>query len=646
MNKILWQPSNPHSSHLWRFMQYLNQNHACSLTDYASLYEFSIQHPKIFWPAVWSYFHLKFDTPPVSILNDYQHMLDAKWFQGATFNFAELLLQRQDHHPALVTIDELGRRESISYHELHQRVAACAAGLKQAGIQPHDRVAGVMPNVAFTVIAMLATTAIGAIWSSCSPDFGSAAIVDRLGQIEPKLVFICDGHTYQGKAHSAAQKIKDIEHQIPSLKHIVIYPNLPTPTIGEMGAKTVALHEFLMPNHSIPFVSMPFDHPIYILFSSGTTGKPKCIVHGAGGTLIQHVKELGLHCDITPKDNMLFYTTCGWMMWNWMVSTLALGATLTLYEGSPSHPTAQHLFEVLDKEHITVFGTSAKFIASVEKEGLSPQKTHALNALRLILSTGSPLVPHHFEYIYHHIKAGIPVSSISGGTDIISCFALANPLLPVYSGELQCIGLGMAVHIFDEHERAVIGERGELVCTQAFPSMPVEFWQDPDKLRYKNAYFDQIPNVWVHGDYAEITEHTGVIIYGRSDATLKPGGVRIGTAEIYRQIETIAEILDSVVIGQTYKDDVRVVLFVKLKPGLHLQETLQHTIRQAIRQGASPRHVPAIILQVNDIPHTINGKLVELAVRQVVHGLPVKNMDSIANPAALQEFKDRRELAI
>lgn len=644
MSKILWQPSHPQKSHLWQFMQYLMQNHPCSLTDYPSLYEFSLKEPSIFWPAVWSYFNLKFDTPPNQILNNYQHMLDAQWFQGATFNFAQLLLQRQDDHPALISIDELGRRESISYHDLHQRVAACAAGLKKAGIQPHDRVAGIMPNVAFTLIAMLATTAIGAIWSSCSPDFGSAAIVDRLGQIEPKLVFVCDGHTYQGKTHSAADKIKDIQRQIPSLEHIVIYPNLPSPSPLTFTKGTTTLQDFLVPNHPLTFVAMPFDHPVYILFSSGTTGKPKCIVHGAGGTLIQHVKELGLHCDITPQDNMLFYTTCGWMMWNWMASTLALGATLTLYEGSPSYPTAQHLFEVLDQERITIFGTSAKFIASIEKEALSPNLTHTMEALRLVLSTGSPLLPHHFDYIDHHIKADIPVSSISGGTDIISCFALANPLLPVYSGELQCIGLGMAVHIFDDKGQSVIAERGELVCTQAFPSMPVGFWQDPDQSRYKSAYFEQIPNVWVHGDYAEITEHGGVIIYGRSDATLKPGGVRIGTAEIYRQIETLPDIMDSVVIGQAYKDDVRVVLFVKLKPDVQLDESLQQTIRQTIRHGASPRHVPAVILQVKDIPHTINGKLVELAVRQVVHGLSVKNMDSIVNPEALEEFKDRPEL--
>ncbi|HVT62800.1 MAG TPA: acetoacetate--CoA ligase [Legionellaceae bacterium] len=640
----LWQPTHPESSQLWQFMQSMAKQYDRSFSNYQSFYEFSLQEPKIFWPAVWDYFHLQWDTPPTQILNDYDHMLDAKWFQGATFNFAQQLLRRRDEHPALVTIDELGRRKSISYHELHQQVAACAAGLRQAGIQPLDRVAGIMPNVAYTIIAMLATASIGAIWSSCSPDFGAAAIVDRLGQIEPKLLFVANGHTYQGKSYSSAEKIKIIQSQIPSLTHTVIYAHLPNQDTLPPLANTIPLEKFIIPNHSLHFVSLPFDHPLYILFSSGTTGKPKCIVHGAGGTLLQHVKELGLHCDISTQDNMLFYTTCGWMMWNWMASTLALGATLTLYEGCPSYPNAQHLFSVLDQEQITIFGTGAKFIAGIEKNNLSPKDNYALQHLRLILSTGSPLMPHHFDYITHKIKANIPVSSISGGTDIISCFALGNPILPVYSGELQCIGLGMAVQVLDDHAHPVIGQQGELVCTQAFPSMPVAFWNDPDRSRYKSTYFEQINNVWVHGDYAEITPHHGLIIYGRSDSTLKPGGVRIGTAEIYRQIETLPEILDAVVIGQNHKDDIRIVLFVKLLPHITLDETLQHTIREVIRKGASPRHVPAIILQVKDIPHTINGKLVELAVRQIVHGLPVKNIDSIANPEALAYFKDRIEL--
>lgn len=640
----VWTPSHPQNSQLWQFMQMLAQQQGTDFADYQALYEFSIQNPDMFWPAVLTFFQIPLHTLPTTILNHYTHMLDAQWFQGASLNFAEILLRRRDDHPALINVDELGRREVITYQELYQQVAACAAGLQQAGIQVGDRVAGILPNVAFTIIAMLATTAIGAIWSSCSPDFGSAALIDRLGQIEPKLVFICDGHTYQGKVHLAADKIKEIQQHIPSIHHVVIYTHLPSTYSGNPIAHTVPLEAFLRPHQPLSFAAFPFAHPAFILFSSGTTGKPKCIVHSAGGTLIQHVKELGLHCDIQPQDRMLFYTTCGWMMWNWMASALALGATLVLYEGSPSYPKPLSLFEILTQEHITVFGTGAKFIATLEKEQLSPHQQYPQPSLRLILSTGSPLMPHHFDYVYQHIKSDIPLASISGGTDIISCFALANPLLPVYSGELQCIGLGMAVSIFNDTGQPVMQEQGELVCTQAFPSMPIAFWHDPDKQIYKNAYFNHFPHVWVHGDFAEITQHGGLIIYGRSDATLKPGGVRIGTAEIYRQIEKIPEVLDAVVIGQPYHDDVRVVLFVKLKPGISLTDTLQQRIKQIIRTGASPRHVPAIILQVTDVPRTINGKLVEIAVRQVVEGQTVKNKDSIANPETLAYFKDRPEL--
>lgn len=645
MDTPLWQPTQPERTQLWQFMRRLEQKHNLSLPTYQAVYEFSIQNPSLFWPAVGEFFQIDFATPPSVILKEGEHMVDTLWFSGASFNFAEILLRRRDHHLALINVDELGRKEVITYQELFERVAACAAGLKKAGVKEHDRVAAVMPNVAFTIIAMLATTALGAIWSSCSPDFGAQAIMDRLSQIEPKLVFICDGHTYQGKIHSAQDKINAIQC-LPNLKQIVIYPNLPqTPTL-EFTKKMVSLDHFLIPHHPLDFMPFPFNHPLYILFSSGTTGQPKCIVHSAGGTLIQHVKELGLHCDITPADKMLFYTTCGWMMWNWMVSTLALGATLVLYEGSPTYPNTHHLFDIMAKEKVTIFGTSAKFIATLEKENVSPIQQFSLQSLRLILSTGSPLLPQHFSYVYQHIKPDILLASISGGTDIISCFALANPILPVYSGELQCIGLGMAVKIFNDKGQAVIEEQGELVCTQPFPSMPIGFWRDPNKSKYKDAYFNQFPNVWVHGDFAKITAHQGLIIYGRSDATLKPGGVRIGTAEIYRQIENIPEILDAVVIGQPYHGDIRIVLFVKLKPSLQLQDDLQQTIKQTIRTGASPRHVPAVILQVPDIPRTINGKLVEIAVRQVVEGLPVKNKDSIVNPETLEYFKNCPELQV
>ena len=644
MTHPLWQPKHPENTQIWQFMQILGKKYNLSLPTYQALYEFSIQNPALFWPEVLAFFQINLATPPATCIKTGDHMVDSQWFPGASLNFAEMLLRRRDAHPALISVDESGMREVITYQELYDRVAACVGGLKKAGVKENDRVAGVMPNVALTIIAMLATTAIGAIWSSCSPDFGAEAIIDRLGQIEPKLVFICDGHTYQGKIHSAQSKIKAIQQSLPNLKQIVLCPNLPQPPEFECQDKVIALDKFLIPNQVLEFTPFPFAHPAYILFSSGTTGKPKCIVHSSGGTLIQHLKELGLHCDIRPQDKMLFYTTCGWMMWNWMASTLALGATLVLYEGSPTYPTALHLFEIIAKEQVTIFGTSAKFIATLEKDNLAPNQQTSLAALRLILSTGSPLLPQHFDYVYQHIKSDILLASISGGTDIISCFALANPILPVYSGELQCIGLGMAVEIFNEQGQSVIAEQGELVCTQPFPSMPIGFWHDSDKSRYKNTYFNLFPNVWVHGDFAQITAHHGLIIYGRSDATLKPGGVRIGTAEIYRQIEQFTDILDAVVIGQPYRDDVRVVLFVKLRPGLQLNDDLRQQIKQKIRTSASPRHVPAVILQVPDIPRTVNGKLVEIAVRQVVEGLPVKNKDALANPEALDYFKSCPEL--
>ena len=644
MNTHFWLPKHPQTTQLWRFMRKIEQEQSIHLPDYPALYDFSIQNPSLFWPAVLDFFDISFATPATEILNQHSHMLEARWFSGATFNFAEILLRRRDDHPALISIDELGRRNVMTYHDLYTEVAACAAGLRHAGVCANDRVAGVLPNVAFTLIAMLATTAIGAIWSSCSPDFGTAAIIDRLNQIEPKVLFIANGHSYQGKIHPAIDKITALQAQIPSLNQIIIYPNLAELSESLAIKHCCSLTEFLIYRQPLQFMAYPFDHPIYILFSSGTTGKPKCIVHGAGGTLIQHVKELGLHCDITPKDTMLFYTTCGWMMWNWMASTLALGATLVLYEGSPTYPNALCLFELLAREKVSIFGTSAKFIGSIEKEGLSPRKTIPLPKLRLILSTGSPIMPHNFEYLAQHLKADIPVASISGGTDIISCFALANPLLPVYAGELQSIGLGMAVNIFNESGQSVLQARGELVCVQAFPSMPLYFWQDKDKSLYRKTYFSQFPPVWTHGDFAEITAHQGMIIYGRSDATLKPGGVRIGTAEIYRLLEPMAQILDAVVIGQAYQDDIRIILFVKLIPGLSLSAALQQQIKQQIRHSASPRHVPAIIIQVADIPRTMNGKLVELAVKQTVEGQVVKNLEAIANPEALDYFKHHPEL--
>lgn len=644
MNTAVWTPKHPEKSLMWQFMRFVEPKHQQQFANYQQLQAWSVKEPSLFWQALCEFFGIHFDSPPSEIINKYSDMLDARWFIGATFNFAEKLLSRDDDHIAIISIDENGKRQVLSYKELKHQVASCAAGLKDAGVVTGDRVGAIMPSVAYTIIAMLATTSIGAIWSSCSPDFGANAAFDRLGQIDPKVLFVCDGHQYQGKVHDAREKIQQISAMMPTLTKIVVCPIINQKIDLPDITNAVAWKDFQKPSTKLEFTPLPFAHPIYILFSSGTTGKPKCIIHGAGGTLLQHVKELGLHTDIKPNDNLCFYTTCGWMMWNWMVSTLAMGATLTLYEGSPAFPDATRLFKLIDQENISVFGTSAKFISSVEKEGVSPKQVCTLKSLRCILSTGSPLLTKNYDFVYQQIKADVQLSSISGGTDIVSCFALGNPILPVYRGELQCLGLGMSVEVFDEQGKSIQESRGELVCTKPFPCMPVGFWQDPDKKRYQQAYFERFPGVWAHGDFAEITSHGGLIIYGRSDAVLNPGGVRIGTAEIYRQVEKISEVLDSVVIGQDWQDDVRVILFVKLREGEKLTDQLQATIKKTIRSNASPRHVPAKILQVADIPHTISGKVMEVAVRDIVHGHEINNLQSLANPEALAYFKNRKEL--
>ncbi|KTD78336.1 acetoacetate--CoA ligase [Legionella waltersii] len=646
MNEMVWNPKHPEKSRMWQFMEFAAKNHCQIFNNYNELHTWSVKHPETFWSCLCDFFKLTFDTPPHQILNYYADMMEARWFSGAQFNFAQKLLSRNDDHPALVSLNEDNERCVITYSELHKQVAECAAGLKAIGVTVGDRVAGVMPNTSHTIIAMLATTSLGAIWSSCSPDFGAQAALDRLGQVEPKVLFICDGHQYQGKQHSADDKIVKLHEAMPSLSRIVICPTINNTLQFKELPKVVQWETFIKPATQCEFASLPFDHPVYIMFSSGTTGKPKCIVHGAGGTLIQHLKELGLHSDLRSEDNLCFYTTCGWMMWNWTASALALGATITLYEGCPTYPEDNRMFQLIANEKVSVFGTSAKFISAIEKAGVQPKSHCDLTKLRTILSTGSPLLPKNYDFVYEHIKDDIQLSSISGGTDIISCFALGNPILPVYRGELQCIGLGMEVDIFDEQGHSIKEKRGELVCTKPFPSMPVAFWNDKDRSAYKRAYFERFPGVWAHGDFAELTAHQGLIIYGRSDAVLNPGGVRIGTAEIYRQVETIEDVADSIVIGQDWQDDVRVVLFVKLKEGLQLNQQLIDRIKTTIKSNASPRHVPAVILQVPDIPRTLSGKIVELAVRQVVHHLEVNNLQSLANPEALEYFKNRPELEV
>lgn len=644
MKSIVWKPKQPEKTRMWQFMRFAGLKHQLSFQHYQDVYHWSIDQPEAFWQTLSDFFGLTYHTPPLEILNHCDQMINACWFSGATLNFAEKLLTRRDDHPALITLNENNEQQVISYNSLYQQVAQCAQSLRNAGIGIGDRVAAIMPNVAYTIIAMLATSSIGAIWSSCSPDFGAQAAIDRLGQIEPKALFICDGHQYLGKKHDGTAKINEVSQAIPSLRKIIVCPILFSEIKFDHLANTVSWDDFLSPAKDCEFVTLPFDHPLYILFSSGTTGKPKCIVHGAGGTLLQHLKELGLHSDLGDKDNLFFYTTCGWMMWNWMVSALALGTTLTLYEGAPTYPDASRLFQIIDEENVTVFGTSAKFLSAVEKANCKPGQLFPLKNLRTILSTGSPLLPKNYDFVYQEIKEDVQLSSISGGTDIVSCFALGNPILPIYRGELQCPGLGMAVEIFNEEGHSVVEERGELVCTKPFPSMPVCFWNDRDKQKYHQAYFERFPGVWAHGDFAEITKHHGIIIYGRSDAVLNPGGVRIGTAEIYRQVEKIPDVVDSIVIGQEWQDDVRIVLFVKLREDCELDDALIETIRNTIRHNASPRHVPAKILQVNDIPRTMSGKIVEVAVRQAVHDEEILNLSSLANPEALEDFKNRREL--
>ncbi len=573
-------------------------------------------------------------------------MPGARWFPDARLNFAENMLRYRDDREALIFRSETGLNSTLTYRQLYRQVAGLAAALRKLGVEPGDRVAGYMPNLPETVIAMLAATSIGAIWSSCSPDFGINGVVDRLGQIEPKVLFCAAAYTYNGKQHDCLAKVQEIQQRINSIQKIIVTPYVDEdPDLNGLQSAEL-LSSFSDPDvDEIEFARLPFDHPVYILYSSGTTGVPKCITHGAGGVTLQHLKELMLHTDLKRSDRFFYYTTCGWMMWNWLVSGLMTGATVILYEGSPFYPGPEAMFDLIDELEISVFGTGAKAISAWHKTGLKPRETHSLASLRTLLSTGSPLAPESFDYVYADIKADLCLSSIAGGTDIISCFAPGCPVLPVYRGEIQCLGLGMAVEICrDDGSYADVNETGELCCRQPFPSMPVCFWDDQDGSKYHAAYFEQYPNIWAHGDFARITEHGGLVIFGRSDATLNPGGVRIGTAEIYRQVESLAEVMESICVGQDWEDDVRVVLFVILRDGLKLDDELRNRIRKVVRENATPRHVPAVIIQVSDIPRTVSGKIVELAVRDVIHGKPVKNVDALANPEALEVFKDLPEL--
>jgi acetoacetyl-CoA synthetase len=647
----IWSPSPSRiaASNLTRFAAFATARHGAppipgqTLGDWETLWDWSIRERAAFWNAVAEFSEVCAERAPDDVVLDTDVMPGAHWFPGMKLNFAENLLQRRDAHPALVFASERGHRRTLTYIDLHERVSRFATGLVASGVQRGDVVAGYLPNLPETVVAMLATTSIGAVWTSCSPDFGIQGVLDRFGQVKPKVVVTADGYFYAGKTIDSIGPIAGVLQSLPSVSTVVVVPYVSdAPDLSRLPtAKLIGDFEKSGP---LRFERVPFDSPLYIMYSSGTTGVPKCIVHGVGGTLLQHRKEHLLHVDLKADDRLFYFTTCGWMMWNWLVSGLASGATVVLYDGSPFHPGPDVLWKLVEDERITIFGTSPKYLSALEKAAFRPQAGHSLATLRTILSTGSPLAPEQYDYVYDAIGADLLLGSISGGTDIISCFCLSNPWLPVYRGEIQCRGLGMAVEVWNDEGRAVTGERGELVCRLAFPSMPLGFHNDPDGHRYRAAYFERFAGVWHHGDYAVLENTGGIVILGRSDAVLNPGGVRIGTAEIYRQVERLDEVIESVAIGQDWDNDVRVVLFVRLRDGIPLDEALEKKIRHAIRSNTTPRHVPSKIVAVVDIPRTISGKISEIAVREIVHGRPVKNTDALANPNALAHFRNRPEL--
>ena len=639
MNQPLWTPRAETATNLDHFRRKAELISGRRLPDYPALHAWSIEEPAAFWQLMSESAGVVWQRSATRVAVDEDQFLKARWFEGAELNFAENLLREKSNATALVAYLETGARTEMSYAELGARVAACALLFRQLGVAKGDRVAGWLPNIAETIVAMLAAASLGAVWSSCSPDFGASGALDRFGQIGPKLLIGCDGYHYNGKTFDTQEKINAVADAVETIERVlwvavlgrVDEPDLNALIDARLGA----------PVH---FEPCAFDDPLYILYSSGTTGMPKCIVHGVGGTLLQHLKEQALHTNLSPGDRLLFFTTCGWMMWNWLVSGLAIGVTLVLYDGSPFHPGPEALLDIADRERVTHFGASAKYLQALENADLTPRESHDLASVRVWLSTGSPLNPEGFEYVYERIKADVQLASISGGTDIVSCFVLGNPSAPVYAGEIQCKGLGMAVDVWNDAGDSVVGEKGELVCTRPFPSTPTGFWNDPQQQKYRAAYFERFPNVWAHGDFAEITDNGGIVIHGRSDAVLNPGGVRIGTAEIYRQVEQHPDVLEAVCVGQDWQNDVRVVLFVVLRDGAALDEACEADIRARIRANASPRHVPARILAVPDIPRTMSGKIAELAVRETIHGRPVKNTAALANPDVLSAFANRAEL--
>jgi acetoacetyl-CoA synthetase len=639
----LWEPSAERirASQMYAFMARVAQRYQIA-PEWETLRRWSIEHKDRFWAELLEFAGVEPSKPCRSVVSG-EGMLGTRWFDGMTLNYARHMLRFDDDHDAILFENELGRRGRLSRRELRQEVARCAAGLRRAGVKTGDRVGGYLPNVPETVIAMLAAASLGAVWSSCSPDFGVSAVLDRFGQIEPTVLVVADGYTYGGKRLEIRDRVRELLQKLPSVRQVAVVPHLDErPDISGLRS-AVLWRDFLgpidRPASELRFSEVPSDHPLFIMYSSGTTGVPKCIVHGHGGTLLQHMKELMLHTDLRRDERIFYFTTCGWMMWNWLVSALGVGAAVVLFEGNPAHPTMSRLWEMAERVRVNVFGTSAKYISACQKAGIRPGRQFDLSDLRAICSTGSPLSAELFEWSYENVKKDMMLASISGGTDIISCFILGNPLLPVHAGEIQCCGLAMDVQAWDEAGNPVVGQKGELVCCAPFPSQPVGFWNDPDGSKYRAAYFEHFPGVWRHGDFIEITEHGGVIVYGRSDATLNPGGVRIGTAEIYRIVEALPEVLDSIVVGKRAEGDVEIALFVVLREGLKLDTELRDRIKQAIAAGATKRHVPRHICQVGAIPHTISGKKVELAVQQVIHGEEVENKDALANPEVLEEFR-------
>jgi acetoacetyl-CoA synthetase len=648
MAELLWKPSQEriNNTNLKRFMDFINKKHEQNFSEYDTLYRWSIDNISDFWSSMWEFADIKASALYSEVIDDPQKMPGAKWFTGARLNFAENLLRYRDDHVALIFKGEAQASVKMTYAELYKEVAQVARSLKDAGVREGDRIVGFMPNMPQTIIAMLAATGVGATWSSCSPDFGIKGVLDRFGQIQPRILFTADGYYFKGKKIDSLERISYILKQLPSVEKVVVVPYTEAnPDISNVP-NAVYYEDFKSSasDLDLDFAQLPFDHPLYIMYSSGTTGLPKCMVQSAGGVLIQQLKDLILATDLKREDTIFYFTTCGWMMWNWLTTSLFVGATLVLYDGSPFYPDPEVLWEMSQDEKITIFGTSAGYIAALQNANVMPGKKYDLTPLKTMLSTGSPLSVENYEYIYREVKADLLLASITGGSDLNATFAAGNPMGPVYAGEIQCRGLGMKVEAWDDGGRPVVGQQGELVCTRPFPSMPIYFWDDPKGKKYHGAYFDVYPNVWRHGDFIEINDRGGVIVYGRSDSTLNPGGVRIGTSEIYRQMEQLDEIEDSVVVGQDWKNDVRVVLFVKMAKGYELTEDVKKKIRNIIRINASPRHVPAKILSVPDIPYTLNMKKVELAVKKVIQCQPVLNKDALRNPEVLDYYAGFAEL--